>query len=83
MRLARLDTGEDAQIRKRVPAARHVGKVTLDVEWGHPSAVREDPVGEIDVLGDASPGRPNSTARAQARCIDEVDAVSQDHRVWT
>jgi len=31
----------------------------------------------------ASPGSPNSTARAQARRIDEFEGVSQDHRVWT
>ena len=38
------------------------------------------PLGEVDVLGERQPGRPISMARAQASCIDDEVAVSQDHR---
>ena len=56
VRLAGFDAGQDPQIRKLVPAARHVGQVTLDIEGGATRlAVREDPVGGIDVLGERQP----------------------------
>jgi hypothetical protein len=55
VRLTRFDAGQDPQFRKLVPASGDVGQVTLDVERRHPSAVREYPVCEVDVLGERQP----------------------------
>jgi hypothetical protein len=90
--LSCFDAGQDAQVGKLLAATRQVGGVALNMV-GWVTAGAEMPASSAvscwlhsvksTCSVNANPGRPISTARAQASCIDDEVAVSHDHREWT